>query len=125
MPDVVPARDKFKKRVGQTDPRSGRLACTSGAAEKTLKDDRIGLLGRKTYRGKVEERFSYDNFVLPFTAGMVFILIYFAVALGKIIRALPWDDRKRFFQEYILVQDIHFRMGDNTGMFAPRENIQT
>lgn len=69
-----------------------------GCCGKTLKDDRTGLLGRKTYRGKVEERFSYDNFVLPFTAGMVFILIYFAVALGKIIRDLPWDDRKRFFR---------------------------
>ena len=47
----------------------------------------------------MEERFltGYNNFVLPFMIGMIFILSYCAVGLVRIILQLPKDDRKRFF----------------------------
>ena len=47
----------------------------------------------------MRERFltGYNDFVLPFMIGMIFILTYCAVALIRIISQLPKEDRKRFF----------------------------
>ena len=47
----------------------------------------------------MEERFltGYNDFVLPFMAGMIFILTYCLVALVRIIMQLPGEDRKKFF----------------------------
>lgn len=47
----------------------------------------------------MRERFltGYNDFVLPFLIGMVFILTYCAIGLIKIILQLPKEDRKRFF----------------------------
>ena len=46
----------------------------------------------------MKEIFSYAHFVLPFTAGMIFIIIYLAVAAGKVIHDLPTKDRRRFYR---------------------------
>ncbi|MBQ2421599.1 MAG: hypothetical protein II285_01315, partial [Flavobacteriales bacterium] len=60
----------------------------------------------------MEERFSFDPFVLPFTIGMVFIIIYLAVAAGKVIYDLPTEDRKKFFRSlfswriFVSIKDI-------------------
>ena len=47
----------------------------------------------------MRERFltGYNDFVLPFMIGMVFILSYCIIALIRIIVQLPNEDRKRFF----------------------------
>lgn len=47
----------------------------------------------------MRERFltGYNDFVLPFVFGMLFILTYCIVGLVRIIRQLPKEDRKRFF----------------------------
>ena len=47
----------------------------------------------------MRERFltGYNDFVLPFMIGMVFILSYCIIALIRIIAQLPKEDRKRFF----------------------------
>lgn len=47
----------------------------------------------------MRERFvsGYDDFVIPFMAGMIFILVYLAVALLRLILQLPAKDRKKFF----------------------------
>lgn len=47
----------------------------------------------------MRERFltGYNDFVLPFMIGMVFILSYCIIALIRIIVQLPKEDRKRFF----------------------------
>ena len=39
----------------------------------------------------------YDPFVLPFMIGMTFILIYLAIALIRVFRAMPVEHRKKFF----------------------------
>ena len=46
----------------------------------------------------MRERFltGYNNFVLPFLIGMVFILTYCLVCLFRILHQLPHEDRKRF-----------------------------
>ena len=60
----------------------------------------------------MEERFSFDPFVLPFTIGLVFIIIYLAVAAGKVIYDLPTEDRKKFFRSlfswriFVSIKDI-------------------
>ena len=46
----------------------------------------------------MQERFSYAPFVIPFTIGMVYILVYFGVSFAKLIHDLSWTDRKRFFR---------------------------
>lgn len=47
----------------------------------------------------MRERFltGYNDFVLPFVCGMLFVLIYCIVGLIRIIMQLPAEDRKRFF----------------------------
>ncbi len=47
----------------------------------------------------MRERFlsGYNDFVLPFMIGMVFILSYCLVGMIRIILQLPKDDRKKFF----------------------------
>jgi len=47
----------------------------------------------------VRERFltGYNDFVLPFMIGMVFILTYCIIAMIRIIAQLPKEDRRRFF----------------------------
>ena len=47
----------------------------------------------------MRERFltGYNDFVLPFMIGMVFILTYCIIALIRIIGQLPKEDRRRFF----------------------------
>lgn len=47
----------------------------------------------------MRERFisGYNDFVIPFMAGMIFILVYLAVALLRLIFQLPARDRKKFF----------------------------
>lgn len=51
----------------------------------------------------MRERFlsGYDNFVLPFMFGMVFILVYLAVAVIRVIVQLPKADRKKYFLSLI------------------------
>jgi len=46
----------------------------------------------------VKERFlsGYDNFVLPFLFGMIFILVYCIIGMTRIIIQLPPRDRKKF-----------------------------
>lgn len=47
----------------------------------------------------MRERFltGYNDFVLPFVCGMLFVLIYCLVGMIRIIMQLPAQDRKRFF----------------------------
>ena len=47
----------------------------------------------------MRERFltGYNEFVLPFVCGMLFVLIYCLVGMIRIIMQLPAQDRKRFF----------------------------
>ena len=47
----------------------------------------------------MRERFltGYNDFVLPFMIGMVFILTYCIIAMMRIIAQLPKEDRRRFF----------------------------
>ena len=47
----------------------------------------------------MRERFltGYNDFVLPFMIGMVFILTYCIIAMIRIIAQLPKEDRRRFF----------------------------
>ena len=47
----------------------------------------------------MRERFltGYNDFVLPFVCGMLFVLIYCLVGLVRIILQLPAEDRKKFF----------------------------
>lgn len=46
----------------------------------------------------MKERFlnGYDDFVLPFMLGMIWILLYLAVALVRVIIQMPAPDRKRY-----------------------------
>lgn len=46
----------------------------------------------------MKERFlnGYDDFVLPFMLGMIWILLYLAVALVRVIIQMPAHDRKRY-----------------------------
>ena len=43
----------------------------------------------------------YDDFVLPFMAGIVFILIYLFIGLIRIFRHMPSADRIKFFRSLI------------------------
>ncbi|MDR0659542.1 MAG: (Fe-S)-binding protein [Prevotellaceae bacterium] len=43
----------------------------------------------------MQERLSYDPFVLPFTFGMVYIIVYLIVAMARVINALPKEDKQR------------------------------
>ena len=47
----------------------------------------------------MRERFvsGYNDFVIPFMAGMIFILVYLLIALARLILQLPAKDRKKFF----------------------------
>jgi len=47
----------------------------------------------------MRERFltGYNNFVLPFVIGMLFILIYCIIGMSRILLQLSGEDRKRFF----------------------------
>ena len=36
---------------------------------------------------------SYDPFVLPYTIGLIFVLVYLFVALVRVVKALPGDDK--------------------------------
>ena len=47
----------------------------------------------------MRERFltGYNDFVLPFVCGMLFVLGYCLVGLVRIIMQLPAEDRKKFF----------------------------
>ncbi len=60
----------------------------------------------------MKERFAsgYNDFVLPFMLGMIFILIYLLVAIIRVIIQLPPKDRKRYLlsliNPVILVKDI-------------------
>lgn len=47
----------------------------------------------------MRERFisGYNDFVIPFMAGMIFILVYLLVALIRLILQLPARDRRKFF----------------------------
>src|SRR5574344_2803999 len=38
----------------------------------------------------------YSNFVIPFVAGFVFILIYLTVGFIRVIHHVPWVDRRKF-----------------------------
>lgn len=60
----------------------------------------------------MKERFAsgYNDFVLPFMLGMIFILIYLLVAIIRVIIQLPPKDRKKYLlsliNPVILVKDI-------------------
>ena len=60
----------------------------------------------------MKERFAsgYNDFVLPFMLGMIFILVYLLVAIIRVIIQLPPKDRKRYLlsliNPVILVKDI-------------------
>ena len=60
----------------------------------------------------MRERFltGYNDFVLPFVCGMLFVLTYCLVGMIRIIKQLPAQDRKRFFLSLvtpsILIKDI-------------------
>ena len=60
----------------------------------------------------MRERFltGYNDFVLPFMFGMIFILTWCLVGAIRIIAQLPKEDRKRFFLSLvnpkILLKDI-------------------
>jgi len=41
---------------------------------------------------------SYDPFVLPYTIGLVFVLTYLFIALIRVIKALPYDDKIRLIK---------------------------
>ena len=43
----------------------------------------------------------YDNFVLPFMIGMSFVLIYLTIALIRLFRHIPPQDRVKFFKSLI------------------------
>ena len=47
----------------------------------------------------MRERFltGYNDFVLPFVCGMIFVLAYCIIGMTRIILQLPAQDRKRFF----------------------------
>ena len=47
----------------------------------------------------MRERFltGYNDFVLPFVCGMLFVLAYCLIGMIRIIMQLPGEDRKRFF----------------------------
>ena len=51
----------------------------------------------------MRERFltGYNDFVLPFMIGMIFILSYCLIGLVRIILQLPKEDRKRFFMSLV------------------------
>ena len=51
----------------------------------------------------MSERFAvpYNDFVLPFMIGMVFVLIFLFIGLVKIIKDLPGRDRKKFFLLFV------------------------
>ena len=55
----------------------------------------------------MRERFNYDPFVLPFTIGFIFIMIYLAAGIISTIKELPIEDKKKlgknFFSRKILV----------------------
>ena len=60
----------------------------------------------------MRERFltGYNDFVLPFVCGMLFVIVYCLVGLVRIIMQLPAQDRKKFFLSLvtpkILAKDI-------------------
>jgi Fe-S oxidoreductase len=41
---------------------------------------------------------TYDPFVLPYTVGLVFILVYLFIALLRIVKALPGDDKLKLLK---------------------------
>ena len=47
------------------------------------------------------ERLWYDPFVIPFVAGMVFVLLYCFAGMLRIILQLPRNDRLRFFKSLV------------------------
>ncbi len=51
----------------------------------------------------------YDNFVLPFMIGMIFILIYLGIGLIRLIKHIPHNDRKKllfsFFNPKIMFKN--------------------
>ena len=56
----------------------------------------------------MRERFltGYNDFVLPFMIGMIFILSYCAIGLIRILKQLPKDDRRRFFISLVTPKTI-------------------
>lgn len=55
----------------------------------------------------MQERLSFDPFVLPFTFGIVYILVYLLVAIIRVVNALPKEDKHRLvkglFSKKILI----------------------
>ncbi len=43
----------------------------------------------------MKERLSYDPFVLPFTIGFIYILIFLTIATLRVVKSLPFKDRKK------------------------------
>lgn len=45
--------------------------------------------------------FGYDDFVLPFTIGMIFIILYLAVGTLRIVWSLPKEDKLKLFKSIL------------------------
>ncbi|MDR1739807.1 MAG: (Fe-S)-binding protein [Bacteroidales bacterium] len=47
------------------------------------------------------ERFSYDNFVLPYTFGLFFVLGWLLISLVRVVQSLPRADRKKLWRHIL------------------------
>lgn len=52
----------------------------------------------------------YDNFVIPFMIGIIFLLVYLFIGLIRILKHVPGEDRKRLFLSFvnpkIIIKDL-------------------
>lgn len=46
----------------------------------------------------MRERLSYDPFVLPFTIGLAYIIVYCTIGIVRIIREMPAEDRTKLYK---------------------------
>ena len=43
----------------------------------------------------------YDNFVIPFMIGMIFLLTYLLIGLIRILKHIPGEDRKKLLFSFV------------------------
>ncbi|MDR1950629.1 MAG: (Fe-S)-binding protein [Bacteroidales bacterium] len=45
---------------------------------------------------------SYDPFVIPYTFGLIFVLTYLFIAFFRVMKALPYDDKIKFWKHVLI-----------------------
>ena len=58
----------------------------------------------------MRERLNYDHFVLPFTIGLVYIIAFLTVATIRVIKSLPYEDKKKLGKSIFNIKILYINI---------------